>query len=205
VRLKDVGREIWGPGSTASAALPNREDISKSTRQRVQGVADELGYQHDSIVRSLVPWRSNILGVVVPDLSRSFFSELLKGVDSIASEQGYSLLVRNTGEDAEKEDRILSMLESRRVDGLSIASHAVCESGIGSKPMRAWTGRLSLSIDVFLDFSLLEVTTKRLVFGRPRIWRNRGIAESPTSLGPDGFYGDWTKKRLSQSAQAALT
>jgi LacI family transcriptional regulator len=51
-----------------------------------------------------------------------FLSELLKGVDSIASEQGYSLLVCNTGEDAEKEDRILKMLESRRVDGLLIAS-----------------------------------------------------------------------------------
>jgi LacI family transcriptional regulator len=43
-------------------------------------------------------------------------------VDSIASEEGYSLLVCNTGEDAEKEDRILSMLKSRRVDGLLIAS-----------------------------------------------------------------------------------
>jgi LacI family transcriptional regulator len=58
------------------------------------------------------------LGVVVPDLSRSFFSELLKGVDSIASEEGYSLLVCNTEEDDKKEDRILSMLKSRRVDGL---------------------------------------------------------------------------------------
>ena len=88
------------------------------------------------------------------------------------------------------------MLESRRVDGLSIASHALREPGIGSKPLRAWTGRLSLSIDVFLDFTLLEVTTKRLVFGRPRTWRNTGIAESPTSLRPDGFYGDWTKKEV---------
>jgi hypothetical protein len=70
--------------------------------------------------------------------------------------------------------------------------------------MRAWTGQLSLSIDVFLDFSLSEVTTKRLVCGQPRTWRNRGIAESPTPWAPDGFYGDWTKRRLSQSAQAAL-
>jgi LacI family transcriptional regulator len=124
---------IWGLVSTASAALQNREDISKSTRQRIQGVADELGYQHDSIVRSLVACRSNILGVIVPDLSRSFFLNC-SGVDSIASEQGYSLLVCNTGEDAEKEDRILSMLESRRGDGLSIASHAVCKSGIGKSP-----------------------------------------------------------------------
>jgi LacI family transcriptional regulator len=122
VRLKEIARYLGISISTVSAALQNREDISESTRERVQRAADELGYQPDSIARSLVTRRSNVLGVVVPDLSRSFFSELLKGVDSIASEEGYSLLVCNTGEDAEKEDRILKMLESRRVDGLLIAS-----------------------------------------------------------------------------------
>ena len=122
VRLKEVARYLGISISTASAALQNRADISESTRERVHRAADELGYQPDSIARSLVTRRSNVLGVVVPDLSRSFFSELLKGVDSIASEEGYSLLVCNTEEDAKKEDRILSMLKSRRVDGLLIAS-----------------------------------------------------------------------------------
>jgi LacI family transcriptional regulator len=91
VRLKEIARYLGISISTVSAALQNREDISESTRERVQRAADELGYQPDSIARSLVTRRSNVLGVVVPDLSRSFFSELLKGVDSIASEEGYSL------------------------------------------------------------------------------------------------------------------
>jgi LacI family transcriptional regulator len=122
IRLKDIARRLDVSISTVSAALQNREDISQTTRQRVLAVAEELGYQPDSIARSLVTRRSNVLGVVVPDLSRSFFSELMKGVDSVSSEEGYSLLVCNTGESAEKEDRILRMLKSRRVDGLLIAS-----------------------------------------------------------------------------------
>jgi LacI family transcriptional regulator len=122
VRLKDVARYLGISISTASAALQNREDISELTRERVRRAAGELGYEPDSVARSLVTRRSNVLGVVVPDLSRSFFSELLKGVDSVASDEGYNLLVCNTEEDAAKEDRIIGMLKSRRVDGLLIAS-----------------------------------------------------------------------------------
>jgi LacI family transcriptional regulator, galactose operon repressor len=122
IRLKDVARYLGISISTASAALQDREDISESTRERVRRAAGELGYEPDSVARSLVTRRSNVLGIVVPDLSRSFFSELLKGVDSVASEEGYNLLLCNTGEDAAKEDRIISMLKSRRVDGLLIAS-----------------------------------------------------------------------------------
>ncbi len=122
VRLKDIARHLDVSISTVSAALQNRKDIGEATRQRVLAAAEKLGYQPDAIARSLVTRRSHVLGVVVPDLSRSFFSELMKGVDSVASEEGFSLLVCNTGESAEKEDRILGMLKSRRVDGLLIAS-----------------------------------------------------------------------------------
>ncbi|HEY5742032.1 MAG TPA: LacI family DNA-binding transcriptional regulator [Terrimicrobiaceae bacterium] len=122
VRLKDIAQSLGISISTVSAALQNREDISETTRQRVHAAVQKLGYQPDSVARTLVTRRSNVLGVVVPDLSRSFFSELLKGVDSVVSEKGYSLLVCNTAENAEKEDQILGMLRSRRVDGLLIAS-----------------------------------------------------------------------------------
>jgi LacI family transcriptional regulator, galactose operon repressor len=122
IRLKDIAQSLGLSISTVSAALQDREDISETTRERVRAAVQKLGYQPDSIARSLVTRRSNVLGVVVPDLSRSFFAELLKGVDSVVSEEGYSLLVCNTAESAEKEDRILGMLRSRRVDGLLIAS-----------------------------------------------------------------------------------
>ena len=172
---RDVARDLGISISTASAALQNREDISESTRQRVQWVADELGYQPDSIVRSLVARRSEYFGSGRARSVAIFLSELLKGVDSIASEQEYSLLVCNTGEDAEKEDGILSMLESRRVDGLS-------DCFARNARTRNWKQAIE-GLDrsvVFVDrrlawtFTLLEVTTKRLVFGRPRILAEHG-------------------------------
>lgn len=121
-RLKDIAEELGLSVSTVSAALQGRKDISVTTRERVQEVVKRLGYQPNSVARSLVTRKSNVFGVVIPDLSRSFFSEVLKGVELVASQASYNLLVCNTAENSSKEEKMLHMLRSRQVDGLLLAS-----------------------------------------------------------------------------------
>lgn len=122
VRLKDIAHELGLSVSTISAALQGRADISPITRDRVARTVKRLGYHPNSVARSLVTRKSTVFGMVVPDLSRSFFSEVLKGVEMVASKAGYSLLVCNTEENSEKEDQMLHMLGARQVDGLLLAS-----------------------------------------------------------------------------------
>lgn len=121
-RLKDIAKSLNLSISTISAVTQNRPDISKATREKVLRKIDEMGYRPNRLARGLVTQKSRILGVVVPDLSRSFFAEVTKGIDSIASAEGYSLLLSNTEEDPTREDRALEMLISQRVEGLIIAS-----------------------------------------------------------------------------------
>jgi len=109
-RLKDIARSLNLSISTVSAALQNRPDISSATREKVLKKVRELNYHPNSLARSLVTRRTHILGVVVPDLSRSFFAEVTKGIDMLTSASGYSLLLCNTGEDAAREDRELGTL-----------------------------------------------------------------------------------------------
>jgi LacI family transcriptional regulator len=122
IRLKDVAQHLRLSVSTVSAALQNREDIGEATRQRVAEAAERLGYHPNSLARGLITRKTFILGVIVPDLSRSFFSEVLKGIDSITSPAGYNLLVCNTEEDAKREEAVLKMLLSNQVDGILLAS-----------------------------------------------------------------------------------
>src|SRR6185295_15549501 len=82
----------------------------------------ELNYHPNSLARGLVTQRTHILGVVIPDLSRSFFAEVTKGIDMLTSAAGYTLLLCNTGEDAAREDRELRTLLSQRVEGFIVAS-----------------------------------------------------------------------------------
>ena len=122
IRLKDLALHLNLSVSTISAALQNRGDISEATRLRVFEAVKKFGYHPNSLARSLVTRKTNVLGVLVPDLSRSFFAEVLKGVDSVTSSAGYNLLVCNTEENAAREEEMLRMLLSNQVDGVLLAS-----------------------------------------------------------------------------------
>jgi len=82
----------------------------------------EMNYRPNLVARSLVTRKTNVLGVVVPDLSRSFFTEVTKGIDHVASASGYNILLCNTGEDPDREDDQVRTLVSKQVDGLILAS-----------------------------------------------------------------------------------
>src|SRR5215831_17037465 len=97
-RLKDIAQILNLSISTVSAALQNRQDISPATRARVLKKVRQLNYHPNSLARGLVTRHTHILGVVVPDLSRSFFAEVIKGIDLLTSAAGYSLLICNTGD-----------------------------------------------------------------------------------------------------------
>ena len=122
IRLKDLAQHLNLSVSTISAALQNRDDISEATRLRVFAAVKKFGYHPNSLARSLVTRKTNVLGVLVPDLSRSFFAEVLKGIDSVTSAAGYNLLVCNTEENASREEEMLTMLLSNQVDGVLVAS-----------------------------------------------------------------------------------
>ena len=122
IRLKDLAQHLNLSVSTISAALQNRDDISEATRLRVFAAVKKFGYHPNSLARSLVTRKTHVLGVLVPDLSRSFFAEVLKGIDSVTSTAGYNLLVCNTEENAAREEDMFRMLLSNQVDGVLLAS-----------------------------------------------------------------------------------
>ena len=122
VTLRDIASALRLSVSTISAALQKRPDISVLTRQRVLKKAQEMHYHPNWLARALVTRRTQVLGVVVPDLSWSFFTEVSMGIDGVSSAAGYNLVICNTGEDEVREVDELTSLVSRQVDGLILAS-----------------------------------------------------------------------------------
>jgi len=122
VTLKDLAKALNLSISTVDAALYNRPDISVATRKRVRAMVQEMNYRPNLVARSLVTRKTHVLGVVVPDLSRSFFTEVTKGIDHVASMSGYNILLCNTGEDPAREDEQVRTLVGKQVDGLILAS-----------------------------------------------------------------------------------
>jgi LacI family transcriptional regulator len=150
--LKDIARSLDLSISTVEAALHHRSDISVRTRERVLAKARELNYRPNMVARSLVTRQTRVLGVLVPDLSRSFFTEVIKGIDSVASDAGYNLLLCNTGEDATREEQQLETLIGKQVDGLIVAS--AHKAGTGGLRQRLECSGIPF---VLIDRSLPEV------------------------------------------------
>jgi LacI family transcriptional regulator len=120
VTISDVAELAGVSYQTVSRVINNNPNVSATTRQRVKTIIAETGYRPSHIARSLVTARTATLGLVVPDISNPFFSALARGADQVASENGYSILLCNTGEDAVREIDVLNLLHERTVDGVII-------------------------------------------------------------------------------------
>ncbi len=120
--MKDIARDLGVSLMTVSKALRGHSDISESTRRKVLRRARELGYQPDWIARSLVTGRTYMVGLVIPDLMHSFFAEVAKGAAATLEPAGYHIVILNSEENPETEERQINTLLARNVDGLIIAS-----------------------------------------------------------------------------------
>jgi LacI family transcriptional regulator len=106
---------------TVSKALRNHPDISHATIQRVKKLADEMGYTPDLIARALSSRRSNIIGVVVPEIDHTFFAGVMKGIYSTAKENHFQIVLTVSHEDDQKEVENLQTLIAMRVDGILVS------------------------------------------------------------------------------------
>lgn len=106
--------------NTVSRVLRNDSRISNGTAAAIRAKADELGYIPDAIASSMRNHRSMTIGVVSADSSNPFFSEVIKGINEKAEELGYQMLIGNTEEDSHKEEHLIKLFLSRKVDGLLI-------------------------------------------------------------------------------------
>jgi LacI family transcriptional regulator, galactose operon repressor len=119
--MRDVARLAGVSTSTVSAVINDSVVVSPQRTARVKSAMIALDYQPDAIARSLKTGRSNAIGVVVPDITNAFYPEVIRGVELAAQKAGYSVLLCDSNEDQAVEERHLSALFSRRVDGVILA------------------------------------------------------------------------------------
>ena len=125
--MRDVARLAGVSVATVSLVLNNKGTVSAELTRRVKEAMETLDYHPDQRARSLKTGRSNTIGMVIPDVTNPFFTEVMRGVEDEARLQGYSVILCNSNEDPAQERHLLGMLFSRRVDGVVLAcsdSHA---------------------------------------------------------------------------------
>jgi LacI family transcriptional regulator len=106
--------------ATVSRAFNNHSRISEATKQKIFGIADALGYYPSATARNLSNSTTETIAVIMPQTSRPFFMEMIRGAESICKEKQYHLLIY-TSLDVDEEDSFLSLLPSR-TDGIVLCS-----------------------------------------------------------------------------------
>jgi LacI family transcriptional regulator len=124
VTINDIAEKLGVTPSTISRALAGNKRVSEKTRELVQKVAKEMGYQPNLMASSLRKGKSDLIGMIVPRINRHFFSNVISGVEEILNPAGYSLLIMQTHEQLQSEVKAVQSLMSNRVAGI-IASLSV--------------------------------------------------------------------------------
>lgn len=125
--IKDVAKKANVSTATVSRILNGLPGYSDETRQKVQKVIEELGYQPNAIARGLVNKRTKTLGVLLPNVSSMFASEILNGIEDTAHESDYSVIVCNTDSNGVRTLKYLQVLNEKRVDGIIFTSEELKE------------------------------------------------------------------------------
>jgi len=116
--IKEIAKRLNVSVSTVSRALHNHPGIGLRTRTRVQALAQELDYQPNQAAISFKQRKTFTIGVVVPSLKEEFFSEAINGIETIATQYKYSVLISQSRDDTEREKQILATMRNNRVDGI---------------------------------------------------------------------------------------
>jgi DNA-binding LacI/PurR family transcriptional regulator len=116
--IKDVAARAGISTSTVSRAMRGAPRISAETREAVFRAMEELGYRPNAAARTLAHRRSHTIGVLVTDLHSHFYPEVLDGIESVAEEHGYTVVIMSGKRRAAAEQAALSTLLELRVDGI---------------------------------------------------------------------------------------
>lgn len=133
ITIKDIAKVANVSYATVSRALSGKPGIGEETRVRIKRICEEMGYTPNIMARSLVVKSTNTFGIVVPDISNPFFSEMCLHLESYASQKGKSTILCNTRRDYHREENYLRMLLSQQVDGIIFSPFALDSSELISQ------------------------------------------------------------------------
>lgn len=122
--IYDVARESGVSVFTVSAVINNKSHVGKGLRERVESAIHKLNYRPNLVARSLAKQRTHTIGMIVPDIANPFFPMVVRGAEDAAQKHGYNLLLCNSDDSLDKEERAVELLLSKRVDGILLTKAA---------------------------------------------------------------------------------
>jgi LacI family transcriptional regulator len=197
VTLVDIANELGISKMTVSRAINNDPLVNSKTRERVLEASRRLNYQPNIFARALATNRSNLIGVIVPDLMHSYFAEIMKGIGAVARSAKLQIVIGNSEEHLNREISEVEALRSR-TDGLIIAP-ALPQSKVNLYKKMIEDGTKIVLIDRTLeglncpmvmtdDLAVGQIATEHLIkLGHRKIGHLKGTTTSTSRKRLEGY------------------
>ncbi len=121
ITIKDIAKIAGVSYATVSRALSGSSEVSEQTRSRILEICQKEGYRANSLARSLISNKTNMLGLVVPDVANPFYAELAFGIEKHAYENGYNIMLSNSMLNTDHTRNLIDLLISHQADGIILA------------------------------------------------------------------------------------
>ncbi|HEX2848233.1 MAG TPA: LacI family DNA-binding transcriptional regulator [Chitinophagaceae bacterium] len=119
--IKEIAKRLNVSVSTVSRALHNHPSIGLRTKMQVQKLAEELNYEPNQAAISFKQGKTMTIGVILPNLREEFFSTAINGIEDMAIQNQYTVLIGQSRDDAEREKKLVDTMRKHRVDGLLVS------------------------------------------------------------------------------------
>ncbi|WP_096152926.1 MULTISPECIES: catabolite control protein A [Bacillus] len=127
VTIYDVAREANVSMATVSRVVNGNPNVKPTTRKKVLEAIERLGYRPNAVARGLASKKTTTVGVIIPDISSIFYSELARGIEDIATMYKYNIILSNSDQNADKELHLLNTMLGKQVDGIVFMSGNITE------------------------------------------------------------------------------
>ena len=118
VTISDIAKKAGVSSATVSRVLNDSGYVKQSTREKIEAAIKEMNFTPSAIARSLSKNETNTIGVIVPDITNSYFGEVIKGISEVAEANNLNIILFNTDNYLEKEVRALNVLKEQRIKGI---------------------------------------------------------------------------------------
>jgi len=119
--IKTIAKLVGVSPSTVSRVLSGKNKRRNSKAEKIIEIAEKLGYKKNLLAKSIRTGKSYTIGVIISDISFSFYPEIIKGIEDTLLERNYALILKNSLEDSEREKNAIHNLVERQVEGIIIS------------------------------------------------------------------------------------
>ncbi|PRX21812.1 LacI family transcriptional regulator [Orenia metallireducens] len=140
ITMKDIAAKLGVSESTVSRAINNKPGVGEDTKQKILNLARRYNYQPNLLARNLARQESNMIGLILPDISSLFYSEVTRAIQDIATKHGYQVMVCNTDSDEKRESAYIEWLQGNKIAGIiflgnGLANNKIINLGLSGYPI----------------------------------------------------------------------